>query len=197
MADLHPLLDAGPLLSARLALRQRLELVFPPSHFVHEDIPARVTPAAWKKLLRRTPFVGMAWTGAKIAKDSGRVFLGGSQWTVFLATRNEHAPAARIGGAPSAPGLLGMVQVGVMALHGLTIVDVGTTEVSDVANLTLDDKDDEAAAVAGISLTAPYNGSSGIDPGQLDDFLRLGVTWNFDPAVTPDPATDLYPVRTP
>lgn len=193
---LHPLISDGALLAGHAALTARLREYFPASHFPLHDVPARITPKRWRALLRVTPFVGLCWLGFKPEAGIGRLFRGKAQWTVFLVTRNEHAPAARQGGTPQAPGLFGMVQVGLFALHGLTVPGFGTIAVTEGGNLTSDDDDSEAAAVAGLTLELPFDAGAGLPPDALDDFLSAGVTWDFDP-LGANAAEDLYAVRTP
>ena len=192
-----PLIDAGPLLSAHQAIWARLDAFFPPSHFARADVPVRVTAQGWKRLLRRTPFVGLTWRGVAPAANPGRLFLGRSQWSVVLAARPEHAPGARAAGADTGPGLFGMTQVAAFCLGGFTIPDVGSVSVTEVANLTADDWDEEAAAVAGISFDLPFGLGGGMRAEDIDEFLRLGATWSFDPAIAnaAPVAADLYPVR--
>lgn len=192
-ASPSPLIDNGPLIAGYAALWARLDTFFPASHFARADVPARVTPQGWKRLLRRTPFVGLSWLGIAPEAGNTRVFRGKSQWSVFLAARNEHAPDVRATGAATGPGLFGMVQVAAFALAGLTVPDVGSVSVTEVANLTADNWDDEAAAVAGLRLDLPL----GLSAEVLDEFLRFGATWSFDPmpAGNPPAADDVYAVR--
>lgn len=196
-ASPSPLIDTGPLVAAHAALWARLDTFFPASHFARADVPARVTPAGWKRLLRRTPFIGLSWRGITPAAGHGRAFRGRSQWSLFLAARNEHAPEARATGAATGPGLFGMTQVGVFALGGFVITGIGDVTITEVGNLSADNWDDEAAAVAGVMFDLPVGAGAGVDAAELDDFLRQGATWRFDPASPGNPAAanDLYTVR--
>lgn len=196
-ASPSPLIDNGPLIAAHAALWARLDAFFPASHFARADVPARVTPQGWKRLLRRTPFVGLSWRGIAPQAGNARLFQGRSQWSVFLAARNEHSPEVRATGAATGPGLLGMTQVAAFCLGGFTIADVGSVSIAEVANLTSDNWDDEAAAVAGISFDLPMGLGGGVSAADLDEFLRVGATWSFDPAPagSPPAADDLYAVR--
>jgi len=192
-----PLIDNGPLIDARAALWSRLGMFFPASHFARADVPARVTPKGWQRLLRRTPFIGLCWRGIAPEAGNARIFRGRSQWTVFLATRNEHAPETRATGAATGPGLFGMTQVAAFALGGCTLDGIGAVTITEVGNLSADNWDDEAAAVAGISLDLPFGLDAGISASDVGEFLRAGVTWNFDPPLPGNvpAADDVYQVR--
>lgn len=194
-----PLIDTGPLIDARAALWARLDTYFPSSHFTHADVPVRLTPAAWKRLLRRTPFVGLSWNGIAPDAANNRTFKGKSQWSVFLAARNEHALDARGTGAATGPGTFGMAQVAVVSLAGHTFAGLGSVVVTQVGNLTTDQNDDEAVSIVGINLDLPISfDAASVGAGALQDFLRVAVTWNFDPMPPGNPpaADDLYAVRT-
>ncbi|MBR0643990.1 hypothetical protein [Plastoroseomonas hellenica] len=197
MGDLNPLMHRGPLLDAHALLQERLKLFFPTSHFVHQDIPARVTIEMWNTLLRRTPFVGLCWVGITPRPAIGRLFAGSMRWTVYLASRNENSVTARQGPPATDPALFGMVQAGWLALHGLTVPNVGTTAIHSIGNLTADRWTDQAASLVGIDVDIPFEGDDGITAATLAEFLTQGVTWNFDPALEPAPATDLLNVRDP
>lgn len=196
------LVTAGPLFGAHLALKARLEAFFPPSQFAHGVVPARLSPQGWQRLLHRTPFVGIGWGGLAPDKASGRWLRGDMQWTVFLAARSTHAPETRLLGSPQSPGIYGMVQVAAAALHGFTIKGeahpdsgaVGTVAVGDVANLTVDGWEDEATVMAGLSVTVGFGLADGVSVAALDEFLRLGATWEFDPGAV-GAATDTYDTR--
>ncbi|GGG30987.1 hypothetical protein GCM10010964_18660 [Caldovatus sediminis] len=198
MADLT---TDGPLLRAQRQIQARLRAFFPEAQFAHAVVPANLSPRGWDALTRRTPFVGLGWRGLRPDAQNGRLLRGSAQWTVFLIARNLGAPAARLEGDRLGPGLLGMVQVAALALHGFTILGpepartaVGTVLVEEVAHLQADHWQDEAAAVAGLNLSL---GCALADPAELDDFLRLGAAWHFDgdAAAAPPRADDSYDMR--
>lgn len=187
----------SPLALAHEAIWGRLEDFFPASHFARADVPARITPQGWKRLVRRTPFVGLSWRGIAPDAANTRLFKGRSQWSVFLAARNEHAPETRATGGATGPGLLAMAHVAVFCLGGFTIPDVGSITITEVANLSADGWDDEAAAVAGVSFDLPLGIGAGLTAEAIDEFLRFGATWSFDPMPpgSPPAADDEYHVR--
>lgn len=188
------MLAAGPLLGAQAALAARLRAYFPTPRFVHAALPPRLTKANWSDLLRRTPFVGLGWEALRPDVASGRILAARAQFLVVLVVRNLASHEARLMGDRVAPGLLGMVQVAAAALHGWTILGtpgraepVGDVRVEGVANLHADDWSDEAAAMAGLSISVGVNMAT---PDRLDELLRLGALWQIDDAADGAPAPD-------
>lgn len=183
------LMAAGPLFAMQQGLQARLRAFFPASHFDFGIVPARLTPAGWVRLVRRTPWLGLGWRGIQPDPASGRMFKGKGEWTVFAVVKNEHSPLARLVGDSRGPGQLGVVQVAMLALHGFEIRDVGHVEVQGVANLQAEAWTDEASEIAGINISVNF----ALSQTPPDEFLRLGVEWAFDPPA--DGPADMYNVR--
>ena len=189
MADL---ITSGPMITALTALEERLKVFFPPSHFGFGHVPSQLTPQLWARLVQRTPWIGIGWSGVQADAASGRLFKGKDQLTVFCVTKNERGPRARLLGDGQGPGILGMTQVAMLALHGFEIRDVGHVEVTGATVMQVEGWKDEAAEVVGIACTVNFALS---DLRALEDFLRLGVQWEFTPPLTDGPA-DENQVRT-
>jgi hypothetical protein len=189
------LITAGPLHDAHAALVARLAAFFPPAQFASAEVPARLTPQGWARILRRTPFVGLGWRGVAPDRQVGRLLRGQSQWAVFLSVRNEHALGARLTGTPQGPGLYGMVQVAAAALHGWTIAGLGAVAMTGIENVTIDGWDDEATAIAALTLDIGFALDHPAAVAGLDEFLRAGAVWEFDADPATARATDLYTVR--
>lgn len=189
MADL---ITSGPMITALTALEERLKVFFPPSHFGFGHVPSQLTPQIWARLVQRTPWVGIGWSGVQPDAASGRLFKGKDQLTVFCVVKNERSPRARLLGDGQGPGILGMAQVAILALQGFEIRDVGHVEVTGATVMQVEGWKDEAAEVVGIACTVNFALS---DLRALEDFLRLGVQWEFTPPLTDGPADELE-VRT-
>lgn len=182
------LIQTGPLARTSLALAERLKLVFPPARFEHAFMPAKITPAEWKSLTRRTPFVGLGWTEIAPRREASRLFDGESHWTVYLVAKNAAGLAARYHGDRQGPGLFQMVQAAVAVLHGWTVEEIGTAFVDRAGNLFAEGWDADDVAIAGIDvsvgLTMPIaEALGGTEP---DALTALGIVWNFE-------ATGEYP----
>ncbi|MDA8049966.1 MAG: hypothetical protein M0002_08170 [Rhodospirillales bacterium] len=176
------MVDPGPLSRIGRAVQARLQLVFPLAKFEQQFMPAKLGPAEWKSLMRRTPFVGLGWADVEANRDAGRLFAGESRWSVFLATRNTGSVGARYFGDAQGPGLFPMVQAAVALLHGWTIPAIGTAMVSRAANVYAEGWEDEAAMAAVDFAVATEITVAGAltAPDDLGLFQKLGVTWNWD-----------------
>lgn len=193
MSAYNDLSTTGPLFEMQAAIEARLQLAFPLNRFQHEILPAAVTPAMWSELARRTPMITLGFLGMKADAASGRQFKARAEWRVVPVIRNPAGARARLLGDRNGPGQLGISQVAVAALHGMTIPNVGIVEVTDVANLWAEGYADEHAALSGITLSV----LCGVAPALATtdpDFLRLGVTWAFDPG-TADAASSSIKTR--
>ncbi len=177
------LATGGPLFAIAAAMRARLEAVFPPTRFQHGWLPIAPTREEWKRLVQRTPYVGLTWTGAPTAPNSGRLPRLRSTWRVLVV--NSHSDVAgRFLGDRFGPGQFGLVQVAAAALHGWTVAgdDVpgaGTAEVSDIANLSTDGWADAAEAIAGLTVGIDF---TLVDAHALPDLTTLAASWQIDQA---------------
>ncbi len=185
------LIAAGPLLDCCNALQARLKAFFPPAHFEHQVVPAKLTPAVWASLTRRTPMIGLGWGGVRPKRDNGRLFAGDALWTVFLVTKNSNSPVARLLGDALGAGQLGVAQVAVVALQGFTSPGLGTTAVTDVGNVSAENLAEENTAITAINIEVPMTLTIAGDRG-LDNFLRVYVQWQFPDAQGP---ADMIEVR--
>ena len=180
IADLT-LVSPGPLQATGIALQERLRLVFPARRFVHEWMPPRVGRGDWARLLRRMPFVGLGWADADPIKQSGGQFIGRSNWTVFLVTRNNAGPRALYMGDAQGAGLFDMVHAGIGVLHGYTIPGIGTVQVVKTGNAFAENWDGDDTAMAAIDLSVGLNldladAVSGVPETVL---ATLGISWTF------------------
>lgn len=175
----------GPIAGMGLAIERRLKFAFPETKFSHDFVPARLDAAAWDKLLRRTPFVGLGFAQLEPHSSSGRSFLGQAHWVVFLVTRNEAGAKARFFGDKLAPGVLQMMQVGVAMLQGHTLCDdggaIGTIADVRAENSYAEDWKSDAAAMIALAFSVPVSfgvaeALADVDVGLLDG---ASVTWPF------------------
>jgi hypothetical protein len=184
------LLTDGPLHGAFAGLEARLRSFFPASHFGFGVVSGQLTPDGWRRLVQRTPWVGIGFRGVQPDPNSARAFKGKALFTVFVCVKNERSPAARLSGDAQGPGVLGMVQVATLALQGHELRDIGHIEVTNSQVLQVDGWRDEAAELVGIEVTVNF---ALTDFRAQEDFLRLGVQWDFEPPLTEGPADTISP----
>lgn len=179
---------AGPLFALHAAIAGRLRLAFPVREFTHATMSARMTPAGWAELLRRTPFVGLGWVGIRPSAANGKRFHASAQWTVALVNRNAAGPELRLLGDRHGPGQLGMIQVACMALQGLTIEDVGTVQVGEIGNILAEQWPDETGAVTAMALSCDFAiDALGTMTAGVDEYLRHVADWRLEPGDVPGP----------
>ena len=175
------LASPGPLQATGIALQERLRLVFPPRRFVHEWMPPRATKEDWKRLLKRMPFVGLGWSDADPIKQVGGQFVGRSNWTVFLVTRNDAGARGLYMGDAQGAGLFDMVHATIGILHGYTIPGVGSVQVVKAGNAFAENWDGDGTGMAAIDLSVGLNlnvadAVSGVPETVL---ATLGISWTF------------------
>lgn len=182
---------AGPLFQMQQAIAARLQLAFPPPRFHHDILPAAPTPSMWSDLARRTPLIALGFVGVRPAlPNEARGFQARAEWRVVPVIRNAAGARARLLGDLQGPGQLGLLQVAIAALHGMTIDGVGAVEVTDAANLYAEGYADEAAALSGVTLgvTFALATAGGPDAPRL---LRLVTGWTFGAATAAESNIDI------
>ncbi len=182
MSDAPAIVMPGPLGVIANGIADRLKLVFPERQFTHDFVPARVTPAVWKSLLRRPPFIGVGWLDLEVKNSTTRQINGGSQWAVYTAIANERGPRARYFGDNLAPGLFQVVGVASAVLHGHTIEGAGSIEVHRADPVYIEGFEDDNLAIAmitmGVRTSLPLSDTiANVDVAALQTQV---ITWSFN-----------------
>jgi hypothetical protein len=182
VSDALEIRDDGPLERIGRFARERLELVFPPTLFQHDYLPSQITPNVWEQLLRRTPFVGLAWgkLGPKPGTPANR-FVGEASWQVYLAVKNPAGQRARLFGDKQGDGLFKVVRAAIAILHGAPVPGIGTIQVRDAGNWAPDNYLAENMSMAvvdfdcgvGINLLGTLSGIRAHTLSEID------ITWSF------------------
>lgn len=180
MTPAAPEASLGPLHTTASFLAARLAAIFPPAKFLHELLPAPLTPAMLGKLAsHRAPFIGLCWLGLE-AKPSSRQLHADINWGLYLLTRNpKHR--ARLLGDSLAPGLAQMVHAAIIGLHGWTVggdrhSGAGTLEVRQGESTGGLEWQDADAACAALTLRT----SALFTAEEPDALLRLANAWTID-----------------
>lgn len=182
MSDRITIVQPGPLSITGWGIRAALEMVFPPVQFVHAWMPARVDSAAWSRLTRRLPLIGLGFNSFSPAAQSRAA--GASDWTVYLVTANEAGDEARLFGDRHAPGLLALIEVASSLLHGMPLPGGGSVRAGEATHVFVDSIADASLAIATLelSVTTTINLGDVIAGGDADPGLARAqdVTWNFE-----------------
>ncbi len=178
------IVSPGPLQRTGDALRDRLRLVFPETRFQFDVMPSRANKEDWKRLLRRTPFVGLGWAEIEPMRNGPRLFTGASRWSVFLVTKNVAGARQLYWGDSQGPGLFDMVHAAIAILHGWSIPDIGPIAVAKAGNAYAEGWDGDDFGLATIDLDvgltlALADAVSGVAETVLS---TIGIDWAFGPA---------------
>ena len=174
------LIGAGPLFDADAALADRLKLVFPVTQFQHDVMPGKLDRAAWEKLALRAPFIGRVWTGWPNGRPGTRIFSGRATWQVYLIAGNPRSePLFR--GDTFGIGLFAMAQVALAAVNGWTVTNLGTWEAGGAQNSVTEEWQAADKGLVVLDASIGLELVDGAAFAQLDEFLRLGVTWSAPP----------------
>ena len=109
-------------------------------------------------------------------KDIGAIWRGAAQWQVVLVARNKTLRMQMRGDAQRA-GLFGMMSVAASALHGFVIGNLGSAHVSESGPVYSDNWANKELAVGGLTVSVPFTLTDTKALSELDDLLRVGVTW--------------------
>lgn len=175
---LQTIISGGVTGAAYRAIRARLQEFFDARYFFHTVVPAKVSQAVWKDITSKTNLVGLGWSHWAPESDSAGTFRGTLSFPLILMvsfTLAEHRYlGAQIGTGAYAPGMMGLQEYAIAALHGFTIEDIGTCRVTQVSSTELAEWNMDGKATVVLDITIP-DVALGLDAvtATLNDFLRL------------------------
>ena len=178
----------GPLQAAHRALLARLAYAFPARQFATSTIPAHITPKTWTRLLTRTPFVAVGFSG--IAPTAGaRLYDGEAVWEIYIGT-TQTRPDGLLLGDKLSPGVLGMASAAICVLHSQTDKGIGTWTCGPVQNLFDDKWAEDNMAVVGIKVSMLLQITDPAAAAALPDFSGFvgALSWDL-PDIAPAAAT--------
>ena len=185
-------MPTDPISALHAAIVARLREKLPAKRWTIELVPYALTVEDFKRLMRTTPWIGIAWRGFAPDKASGRSTAGPLLFTVTVCTKNTGINGRHLGDAVG-PGLYPSAMLVAALLSGLTVRDVGTLRCTAVAPAYADGVGDMDAGLAAIECEAHVDlGDFLADPAALDDFATLVTSWDF----TPDGTTEGEPTDT-
>ncbi|GAB0119478.1 hypothetical protein [Acidisoma sp. 7E03] len=179
------LLGDGPLHQIQADIRARLETYFPTTKFGHAILPARITDTIWNELVRRTPFIGLAWLGWA-AKGGGKLYRGPVKFALYVVVENPRPDTIMTGDAAKPIGIYGMAQLAAAVLQGYRTRH-GSLQVTGIGNIFADDWGKKDQAIGGVDFQ--IDDVELTDPpaaAEIDEFLRMQNDWDIDGAQSRD-----------
>lgn len=176
LAAITALLDGGPLAEMEAAITARLVAAFPKDTFAHEMLPPKLTQTSWGRLTKVLPCVGMGIVDITPNPGISHIWRGTAQWQLLLIAKNSTLRLQMLGDSKRA-GLFGMMCVAVSALQGMPIANIGSAQVGKGGPVYDDSWANEELAIASLLVSVPFTLVDGQALAELDDLLRVGVTW--------------------
>ena len=186
-------LSASPIRTIEPLLTERLRVAFPAARFGLERIPAVLTVKEFERVLRLSPFLGLAFLGVETDAKSGRQLQASMRWRLVLVFKASRDLRTRFSGDAQDIGLDAMTDVAIALLQGAVFDGVGASSVTSAEAVYADGWEDDLTVVNQVDFKVAYSTSAGpFKLKTIDDFKVLGATW-FDAdadAATPPPGTD-------
>lgn len=179
-------LDANAIRVMEPVIVDRLRLAFPSKIFGIERVPSTLSMSEYKRVLRMSPFIGLAWVGFKKDGDSGRILKGVHQWRLTMVVRASNGLEARFKGDHSDVGLDAMVDIATALLQGAVFDEIGFSTVTDAQSVFAQGHEDDDVALAHVNFEIAYSAPLGnLELKTASDFDALQITW-----LTTDPQTN-------
>lgn len=193
-------LATAPIRMMEPAINARLRLGFPAQHFQIQRVPPVLTNKEFERVVRMTPFIGLAWLGFRSDPASGRQLAGAMLWRLVLIVKASSTLEARFKGDKRDIGLDAMVDVAAALLQGATFPNIGAAAVTRAEGVYADGWADDATVIAQVDFEIRYQFSAAalkLDDPATGDFERLDVTWLIDGSADheggPDTAQTIEP----
>lgn len=171
---------------------ERLRLAFPAKDFTIERVPQTLTIKEFERLVKQSPFIGLAWTGMKPDPASGRILKGVMLWRLTLIFKASNGLETRFKGDKRGLGLDAMIDVAVALLQAAEIPGVGIATVTGANSVIADGWTDDNVVIAQIDFNVAFQISpAAFQMVTVDDLKRIGVSWAFSEDRDTTVATDL------
>lgn len=175
-----PAASQGPLHRVMDKLAEQLRVLYPPTRFQHEVLPAPLTEKSFGAIAAaRAPFVGLAFLGLQDL-NGARTLQANVRLGLYLVTQATRHRARLLGDA-QAPGLGQMLHVAIIGLHGWTIAGArdgaaGSVEFVQVETVEGSAWSREHQALCSIVLQTRCAWTA----QEADELRRIASTWTFD-----------------
>ncbi|EHS51494.1 hypothetical protein PDO_1885 [Rhizobium sp. PDO1-076] len=183
--------ELAPIRRQEPLIRGRLRMVFPEHPFTIDRVPQNLSVGEFRRVVRMTPFLGLAWAGMKPDDSSGRQLKGDMQWRLILINRVSSGLEARFKGDKQDIGMDAMTDVGMAILHGASFQGVGTTTVTQVSSLIAEGYADDDIAISQIDFTFSFVTSpADFSITSQELFEALDITWSVNGSAGPGDIND-------
>lgn len=180
-------ISTAPIRTVEPLITARLRLAFPAKDFSLERVPAVLTVKEFERVLKRPPFLGLAFLGIRADPNSGRQIQAAQRWRLILVVRASRDLRTRFSGDAQSIGLDAMTDVAVVLLQGAVFDGVGATRVTGVEAVYAEGWGDDATVVNQVDFEVAYSATPrALKLVSAADFAGLGITWLNDSS--PDPA---------
>lgn len=187
MADPVRLVD--PITDVTHAASDLLEPYFPQAKWggaPPKVIALPLTPSLFGKIADATPRLYFGWEGLSERSSVGRIFAGDLTFRVLAVIKNNASERAHLGDRHS-PGLYPTLIAIVAALHGRTIGDHGTIQVTEANQLTADGWSGYGAAAGFVTFKVHTSLGDFLGEGAAaEDFRALVSAFEVNPPADPD-----------
>lgn len=165
-----------------LALEPLLRPYFARDRWQIDTVPMPLSLGEFTRLMRMTAWIGVGWEQFRPAPGGGRQLLGNHDLTLTMCVKNNAGIGPRLLGDRLGPGLYPSLVTAAVALHGRTVEDVGTLQVTSVAQSYADGYGDLTAAIGVVKLTCNTKLSPPFDTAaDAPDFARLVSAFELQP----------------
>lgn len=186
-----PIRQRDPITLTVEAVRQLLAPYFPPRAWGGEPpkvIGLPFTSTMFERIADTTPRIYIGWGGLKPAAAAARGFAGELSFSVLivLKSNNDVRVGDRLGMA-----LYPCVIAGVAALHGRTITDVGSIEVTEAGEQAAERWSNFGAAAGYVTFKVDTAlGDLLGESAAAEDFRKLVSSFEVNPEPDPEPEPD-------
>ncbi|MDR6102793.1 hypothetical protein QE369_002990 [Agrobacterium larrymoorei] len=162
---------------------ERLRIAFPAKTFTIERVPQTMSLKEFNRIVKQTPFIGLAWTGMKPDGGNGRMLKGEMLWRLILVSGASSGLEARFKGDRSDIGMDAMVDVAAVLLQGVTFPGQGTTTVTLANSVIADGWSDDNIAISQLDFTFSFSCRAAAT-GKMtpEEFKGLGISWSLSDA---------------
>ncbi|MGO4558322.1 hypothetical protein [Mesorhizobium sp. 2RAF21] len=171
-------LALAPIRTIEPAIVARLRLAFPSKEFQIQRIPPVLTVKEFERVVRLTPFIGLAWIGFRPDPASGRQLAAAMRWRLVMIVKASSSLETRFKGDRMDIGMDAMIDVAAALLQGAVFDGIGASAVTGAEAVYADGWSDDATVVANLDFEVRYQFSpAALQLKTIDDFQQLGVTW--------------------